>query len=50
MSNLVVVGLELQKGARRHSFVLGLRDRGWNVVAVDSGNQYDDLVTARTQV
>ena len=34
-------GLELQKGglARRHSFVLGLRDRGWNVVAVDSGNQ-----------
>ena len=34
-------GLDRQKGglARRHSFVLGLRDRGWNVVAVDSGNQ-----------
>jgi len=34
-------GLDRQKGglARRHSLVLSLRDRGWNVVAVDSGNQ-----------
>ncbi len=34
-------GLDNQKGglARRHSFLRSLRDRGWNVLAVDTGNQ-----------
>ncbi|MBA60917.1 MAG: hypothetical protein CMJ76_00995 [Planctomycetaceae bacterium] len=34
-------GLERQKGglARRHSFIRGLQENGWNVVSLDTGNQ-----------